>query len=246
MKASIAKAHGAILPPMFWWTRAQTLGWLSSNGVHPLSDGLWSVPGSPEPSTTNDVAHEWTDRALNAPALSPDERLMLGFGLLDLLDDYAVAIYLALHFENESKAAATIDLVWQFCREVLERPEGSETVTLWLWTDWFLDTEMAGMAFDAVTEGWGQSETPKPTMRRLDRVLRWSGTAEWPRKAALYRWAARRSELQPALLEGLTSAFNDGFGEIDPAQAVELLDELARVPEMHGSAATLAQSIRAR
>lgn len=230
---------------MFWWSHERTLEWLMAQGATRSADAGWSWVGSPDPLSNNDLAHELVDVALEDPSLSPSDRLQLGFGLLDLLDDYAVAMYLTWEFTGvDASHRDELDLVWDYCREILERPEESESVPYWLWVEWFEDLKTVRTAFERVAASWDQTGISPAGDRRIDRVLRVSGPVPWDVKEPVYRAALARPDLHPALLEALRGSFHDLYGKIDSAVALELIQQFHLNKELKSEARSLATAIR--
>lgn len=221
---------------MFWWTEARTREWLESRGVVASGDDAWSSPWSDHPVTDDELAHHlaW---APEDPDLGSEDRLMW-FGLLDLLDNYAAAMYLAWEFTGaDAEFAGRLDLVWDFCREVLERTEETSGVPYWLWVDWFEDPATSALAFTSVV---GAVSSSPGDLRRVDRVVRVSGPVAWPAKIPIYYQALAFPQLHDAVLEGLMGSVRDVYGQVDVDSPVSLLSRL----NVSGDGAELAAQLK--
>jgi len=215
---------------MFWWGSDQVLGWLSDNDAKQSPKGQWAL-GARSELTSNELIHEVIDHALTDPALDPDERLCLGFGMLDHFDDYAVAMYLAWEFTGVNAAHAhRLDLLWIFCREVLERENESEAVGYWLWVDWFEDIATSVSSFHEMVVGAGrltlESGLDQQARRRIDRVLRLSGPVPWETKEPVFEAAVRDPQLHEALRVAISAARQDVYGQLNVSAAARLLSQI--------------------
>ena len=196
-----------------------------------MPDGPWSVNGMTGLSS-NDLIHEVLDEALDDPLIPALDRLHLGFGMLDHFDDYAAAMYLRWQFHGSNPAHADkIDLVWSFCREMLERERQSSAVEYWLWVDWFEDRDTSDQAFGEVIRGCEldrKAVNSAAVIRRIDRVIRNCGPVAWDTKAPVYRAAVNDPRLHDALAEGLARSVSDIYGQIDTRAAASLSKQLRR------------------
>lgn len=196
--------------------------WLAGWNVTQVGDGwLHLTPeGEDEPCTPDEVAHEWTEKAFEDPALDEVGRVRVVLGLLDLLDQYAVAMYLkTTPLTSEGEA-----LLWEAYRRRLEAAESAEPVTYSLWVDWFEDPATVDTAFAEVVVGL--DEVSEGALRRSRRVLVVSGPVPWRLKHDLYRRAAGSPALHEALFHGLRGSLYDVYGDLDREAALGLLDEL--------------------
>jgi hypothetical protein len=212
----------------FWWTGEQVVDWLARRGAIRQPGGLWTLRDLDGSLATNDLLHEIMDDALEDPDLSSNERLALGFGLLDEFDDYAAAMYLGFEFDGpDADHVDQIDLVWEFCRDVLERPDESEAVPYWLWVEWFEDPAWSSIAFAAVRGSLpARLAVDSADLRRLDRILRISGPVAWAEKRPLLDYAVQRPVLHSAAREAIAAAERDLYGQIDQGEAATLLARL--------------------
>ncbi|MET1075102.1 MAG: hypothetical protein ABWY11_20815, partial [Umezawaea sp.] len=193
--------------------------WLAGRGVTPVGDGWVRVTseGDVEEHTANDVAHEWTDKALEDPDLDVAGRVRVALGLLDLLDQYAVAMYLKV----TPLDPAAEHLLWQAFRDRLEHVDSAEPVTYALWVDWFEDPASVETAFAEMVVGL--DELTEGPLRRARRVLVVSGPVPWRLKHDLYRRAAGTPVLHEALFHGLRGSLHDVYGDLDREAALDLL-----------------------
>lgn len=177
--------------------------------------------------TANQVAHYWAGDVF-AEDLHAADQVRLAFGLLDLLDEYWVTC--EIRFANESaEAPLPADVLWDGYRQRLEAGREAEAVTYSLWVDWFEDhgtsatafAEVLGNDIDRVVAE--RSEAP---LRRARRVLECSGPVRWTVKELTYRTAMGLPDLHSAVFHGLLASFHDVYGDLEPAAARALLDQL--------------------
>ncbi len=200
--------------------------WLAERNVTPVGGGwLHLAPdGEEEPFTANDLAHEWTEKVFEDPDLDEVGRVRVVLGLLDLLDQYAVTMYLkTTPLGPEAEA-----LFWDAYRRRLEDPSSAEPVTYSLWVDWFEDPATVDTAFAEVVVGL--DELAEGPLRRARRVLAVSGPVPWRLKHDLYRRAANTPVLHEALFLGLRGSLHDVYGDLDREAALGLLEGLG-LPE---------------
>ncbi|MFD6175057.1 hypothetical protein [Streptomyces coeruleorubidus] len=201
--------------------------WLVDQGVRQVHDG-WVSDEKPDVLlTANQVAHSWAGDVF-AEDLDVVDRLLLAFGLLDLLDDYWVTC--EIRFANESaEGPLPADVLWGGYRRRLEAEGDAEAVTYSLWVDWFEDHTSSATAFAEVLGNdidrvvAGRSEA---LLRRARRVLECSGPVRWTVKEPTYRTAMRLPVLHTALFRALRASFHDVYGDLEPAAALALLDRL--------------------
>ncbi|MFD3555115.1 hypothetical protein ACFWWA_23930 [Streptomyces goshikiensis] len=201
--------------------------WLADQGVSQVRDG-WVSDEEPDVLlTANQVAHSWAADVF-AEDLDMADQLRLAFGLLDLLDDYWVTC--EIRFANESAdGPLPADVLWDGYRQRLEADLGVEAVTYSLWVDWFEDhatsatafAEVLGKDIDRVV-----AERSDVLLRRARRVLECSGPVRWVVKEPTYRTAVQLSALHSALFRGLRASFHDVYGDLEPAAALALLNQL--------------------
>lgn len=215
---------------MFWWGPDRVQGWLTAHDVLHAADGSWSANDQSNLSA-NELIHEIIDDALRDPDISLDDQVRLGFGLLDFFDDYAAAMYLRWEFVGVApRFAGEIELVWRFCREVLEREIEATSVSYWLWVDWFEDQATSDNAFRQMVEGYESlpagASADDPVFRRIYRVVRASGPVPWDTKSPVYNAAAEIPALIPAVRQAIEASERDYYGRIDERAAQRLISKL--------------------
>lgn len=201
--------------------------WLADQGVSPAGDG-WVSDERPDVSlTAGEVAHSWAGAVFSAD-LDAAARVRLAFGLLDLLDEYWVTCEIRFAY-GSAEGTLPADVLWEGYRRRLEADRDSEAVTYSLWADWFEDRSTSATAFAEVLAhdiGRVVDERSEHLLRRARRVLECSGPVRWVEKEPTYRTAARLPALHPSLLHALRASFHDVNGDLEPAAALGLLDEL--------------------
>ncbi|MFD8208886.1 hypothetical protein ACFV2S_21135 [Streptomyces sp. NPDC059695] len=201
--------------------------WLADQGVSQVRDG-WVSDRNPEALlTANQVAHSWAGDVF-ADDLRAADQVRLAFGLLDLLDEYWVTC--EIRFANESaEGPLPADVLWDGYRQRLEADRESEAVTYSLWVDWFEDHATSATAFAEVLGNdidRVAAERSEALLRRARRVLECSGPVRWTVKEPTYRTAMRLPDLHSAVFRGLLASFHDVYGDLEPADALALLDRL--------------------
>ncbi|MFD9521755.1 alpha/beta fold hydrolase [Streptomyces sp. NPDC059979] len=203
--------------------------WLAAEGVTRTGEDEWTDGGSEDGRlTSNEVAHAFAGAALRDESLDVEGRLRLGFGLVDLLNEYWVTSEIRSAVQDAEDPRAPRAL-WDGYRSRLEAPEVSEALTYSLWVDWFEDHDTAGTAFAEVLGkdvGRLRPGAPEPLLRRARRVLECSGPVPWQAKAPVYRSAALVPALHDALFRAVLSGYHDVYGDLDPGQALGLLGGL--------------------
>lgn len=219
--------------------------WLAACGVVQGDDGLWHGLGT-DAATGVTVGRVWTATELaHDPPEQPDhlavlddlDSLRLSLGLLDLLDDYAEAMYIRLNFLDKPELWGT---VWQAYRYRLEAPEPADVVEYSLWVDWFEDRTTVETAFEAVLAGDVRDAEERGRIgdfasggwrRRAQRVLIRSGPVPWRLKHPVYTALAEVPELRHALFRGVLHSYHDYFGDLEPAAGLDLLTHLGLPPD---------------
>lgn len=201
--------------------------WLADQGVIQVRDGWVSDKKPGLLLTANQVAHSWAGDVF-AEDLDAADQLRLTFGLLDLLGDYWVTC--EIRFANEgAEGALPVDVLWDGYRERLEADRDVEAVTYSLWVDWFEDHTTSATAFAEVLGNDIDRvvvERSEDLLRRARRVLECSGPVRWTVKEPTYRTAVRVPALHSALFQGILASFHDVYGDLEPAAALALLDQL--------------------
>ncbi|MFE5620975.1 hypothetical protein ACFQ8S_02765 [Streptomyces virginiae] len=201
--------------------------WLAAQGVSQVGDG-WVSDEKPDTSlTANQVAHSWAGDVF-AEDLDAADQVRLAFGLLDLLDEYWVTC--EIRFANDdAEGPLPADVLWDGYRRRLEADRDAEAVTYSLWVDWFEDHATSATAFaEVLGNDIGQvvDERSEALLRRARRVLECSGPVRWTVKELTYRTAMRLPALHSAVFRGLLTSFHDVYGDLEPAAALALLDQL--------------------
>lgn len=215
----------------------EALRWLASHDVTRLGPDRWLAEGTECP--TNDVAHTWVDLALNEEDLPAADLLRRGFGLLDLLDEYWVTVEMRFRFQDETDPLVRAAF-WAGYRERLEREDEPEQVLYSLWVDWFEDPSTCEEAFRAVLADDIRDLRSRdrladlstgPLHRRAARILENSGPIAWSLKHDSYQAAVTVPELQQAVFLGLLHSYHDFYGQLEPAAALDLMDQLRLPPD---------------
>ncbi|MFG2337699.1 alpha/beta fold hydrolase [Streptomyces yangpuensis] len=200
--------------------------WLAERGVVRTGEDSWTDGESEEGRlTSNEVAHAWAAAALGDESLDPEQRLRLGFGLVDLLDAYWVTVEIAFAVRRSTDPEVTRAL-WNGYRSRLGAPSEAEAITYSLWVDWFEDRATAETAFHEVLgKDVGQllPDAPESVLRRASRVLESSGPVPWGTKEPVYRAASRVPALHEAVFRGILHSHHDVYGDLDPAPALAVL-----------------------
>ncbi|MFE2298810.1 hypothetical protein ACFXAW_11475 [Streptomyces sp. NPDC059445] len=201
--------------------------WLADQGVSEVRDG-WVSDEEPDVLlTANQVAHFWAADVFSED-LAAGDQVRLALGLLDLLDDYWVTC--EIRFANDSaEGPLPADVLWDGYRRRLEADRDAEAVTYSLWVDWFEDHTTSATAFAEVLGDDIDrvvAERSEALLRRARRVLECSGPVPWTAKESTYRTALRLPTLHSAVFLGLRASFHDVYGDLEPAAALDLLDQL--------------------
>ncbi|MFD7610758.1 hypothetical protein [Streptomyces sp. NPDC059828] len=201
--------------------------WLADQGVSQVRDGWVSAEAPDVLLTANQVAHAWAGDVFSEDLEAADQA-QLAFGLLDLLDDYWVTCEIG--FANRrAEGAMPDDVLWDGYRRRLEADRDVEAVTYSLWVDWFEDHTTSATAFAEVLGNDMDrvvAERSEALLRRARRVLDCSGPVPWPVKEPTYRTAVQLPALHSALFKGLRAGYHDVYGDLEPAAALALLDQL--------------------
>ncbi|MFI8387012.1 alpha/beta fold hydrolase [Streptomyces sp. NPDC085540] len=207
--------------------------WLAEQGVVRTGEDTWTDGESEDGRlTSNEVAHRWAAAALGDDSLDIEHRLRLGFGLVDLLDEYWVTVEIGSAVQGIADPD-TARVLWNGYRSRLDAPAHCEAIVYSLWVDWFEDRDTAEKVFAEVL---GKDltqlrpDSSEPMLRRARRVLESSGPVPWQAKELVYRTAARVPELSEAVFRGILHSHHDVYGDLDPDQALAVLDQL-RLPE---------------
>ncbi|MEU3278893.1 hypothetical protein [Streptomyces antibioticus] len=201
--------------------------WLADQSIHQVRDGWMSEENPDVLLTAGQVAHSWAGDVF-AEDLSAADQVRLAFGLLDLLDEYWVTCEIRFA-DGSGEGPLPADVLWGGYRRRLEAERDVEAVTYSLWVDWFEDHTTSATAFAEVLANDIDrivAERSEALLRRARRVLECSGPVRWTVKELAYRTAARLPALHSALFLGLRASFHDVYGDLEPAAALALLDQL--------------------
>ncbi|MEE1755303.1 hypothetical protein [Streptomyces sp. SP18CS02] len=201
--------------------------WLADQGVSQVRGGWVSDEEPDVVLTANQVAHSWAADVF-AEDVEAADQVRLAFGLLDLLDEYWVTYEIRIA-DDSAEGPLPADVLWDGYRQRLEAERGLGAVAYSLWVDWFEDhttsdtafAEVLGSDIDRVV-----ADRSEPLIRRARRVLECSGPVRWGVKEPTYRTALRVPALHCALFRGLLTSFHDLYGDLEPAAALALLDQL--------------------
>ncbi|MFF3014559.1 alpha/beta fold hydrolase [Streptomyces sp. NPDC057939] len=227
--------------------------WLAREGVRRTGANEWTDGGSGDGRlTSNDVAHTWAEAMILSDDLDDAGRTRLGFGLVDLLDDYWVTVELGFALPKTDDPQAAAEILWEGYRSRLEAPVTAKAITYSLWVDWFEDHTTSEAVFAEVLGNDHDRllpDAPEPLLRRARRVLEFSGPVPWSAKVDTYRAAARVPSLHRSLFRALLLCYHDVYGALEPAEGLVLLDGLELPPDTEHTAAlrtVMAAGIRNR
>jgi hypothetical protein len=186
--------------------------------------------------TNGDVAFACAYEMLFNDRSSPVQRVRTALGLLDLTGAFEVMTHLDAYVINHDDPAA-IDAFWAGCRARLEAADPIGHLRLSLRTYWFIGGT-SGAAFASLigddirrlaTNDRLSELAHGPLHRRARHVLEDSGTILWADKYDVLRAAASVVELHPAVFRGLLSGYHAVYGDLQPAEALTLLETM-RLP----------------
>ncbi|WP_030297716.1 hypothetical protein [Streptomyces katrae] len=210
--------------------------WLAEEGLTQTGDGVWTDADSPaEPLGSARIAEDWGWQMFGDERLGPADRVRLALGMMDLLGSHPLVagqIQLTHLGPDGPLPPHALDVLWNGFRRRLEAVGEPEAVTDALWLDWFEDHRTAETAFSEMLGkdvAGLRGDAPEPLLRRARRVLECSGPVPWPVKAGAYRAAATVPALQYALLRAVLTSYHDLYGDLEPAPALALLEQI-RLP----------------
>jgi hypothetical protein len=204
--------------------------WLAGVGVVRGGPDSWVDPEEPGVALNSfDVAHDWVVRMFKDERLTAREQIRLGYGFVDLLDDYGVAVQLHWCARRQSSAELT-EWFWAEYRNRLAEPEEPRALSYCMSVDWLEDRKTAVPAFEALLADDLErlehldGEAREGTVRRISRVLSASGNVPWCVAVQVYRKASNFPALHRSILSGVFGAFFSSFyADLDPAEAHALL-----------------------
>ncbi|MEU9039222.1 hypothetical protein AB0D45_30560 [Streptomyces sp. NPDC048352] len=211
---------------------ARARRWLADRGVVETPGG-WTDPDGPGgPRTANEIAHAYACEVFVDEDLDEAAAVRMAFGLLDLLGEYWVTCEIGMAHDGPYGPLPAGPL-WEGYRTRLEAERDPEPVRYSLWVDWFEDRTTSATAFAEVLgndiAAIVAAPTP-PALRRASRVLADSGPVPWEAKHLAYETAARLPALHAPLFKALLAGYHDLYGDLDPPQALTLLDRLRLPP----------------
>lgn len=204
--------------------------WLASVGIVPEGPGSWTDPEEPGATLNSvDLAHDWIDQMFDDKQLTARERIRLGYGFVDLLNAYWVAVQLRWFIQRQTNPELT-EWFWAAYRSRLAEPEASHALTYCMSVDWLEDRNTAASAFEALLADDLErlkhldGEARDATLRRISRVLSASGDVPWCVAAPVYREASAVPSLHRSIFVAVHGAFFSTFyADLDPAEAHALL-----------------------
>jgi hypothetical protein len=221
------------------------LRWLAEAGITPLGPGRWldSEPPGVRELSDDDVAFDCAYGMLDGDDSDAVERVHTALGLLDLTGSFQVMIFLN-GFVGDHGDPAVIDAFWAGVRARLEAPDPIEHLRLSLRTCWFLgntaEAAFAALLGDDVRRLAASGRLPDlahgPLHHRARHVLEDSGTVRWAHKHEILRAAATVAELHLAVFRGLLAGYHEVYGDLQPADALTLLEQLHLPPGTDGLA----------
>jgi hypothetical protein len=212
------------------------LRWLAGAGMTPLGRGQWldSGPSGGTEMSDDDVAFASAFEIVVDDQLGAVQRVQAALGLLDLTGAFEVMTHLNEFVRNHADPAV-IDAFWAGCRTRLEAADPIEHLRLSLRTYWFIgstsEAAFAVLIGDDVRRLAANDRLPElahgPLHHRARHVLEDSGTVRWADKHDTYRAAATVVELHPAVFRGLLDGYQAAYGDLQPAEALTLLERLS-------------------
>jgi len=214
------------------------LQWLAEVGITPFGSGRWldSEPSGVTEMSNDDVAFACAYGMLYDDESGVVQRVQTALGLLDLTGAFDVMTHLNAYVCDHDDPAV-IEAFWAGCRTRLEAADPIEHLRLSLRTCWFLgstsEAAFAALLGDDVRRLATNGRLPElaygPLHRRARHALEDSGTVRWANKHDILRAAATVVELHPAVFRGLLAGYHEVYGDLQPAQALTLLEHL-RLP----------------
>nr|BFE57658.1 hypothetical protein GCM10020063_021840 [Dactylosporangium thailandense] len=217
------------------------LHWLAEAGITPLSPGRW-LSGVTEMSN-DDVAFACAYGMIYDGESGVVQRVQTALGLLDLTGAFEVLVHLNAYVCGHADPAV-ISAFWAGCRTRLEAADPIEYLRLSLRTYWFIggtsEAAFAALLGDDVRRLAANDRLPDlahgPLHRRVRHVLEDSGTVRWANKHDIFRAVATVVELHPAVYRGLLAGYQSVYGDLQPADALMLLERLQLPADTEGLA----------
>lgn len=222
---------------------ALALRWLAEAAITPIGPGRWLDSEPPVAEMSDDeVAFACSHAMVFDDEVDPVQRVRTALGLLDLTGSFMITADLDA-FVLKHADPPVIEAFWAGCRTRLEAAEPLESLRLDLRTCWLLGRDTAAATFaaligDDVRRLAAEDRLPElahgPLHRRARHALEDSGTVPWSDKADVLRAAARVAELHPAVFRALRAGQYAVYGDIQPAEALPLLESLSLPADTEG------------
>jgi hypothetical protein len=182
--------------------------------------GEGARPRSAEDRVAAAVIHELAEAAAYSWPISGAERVALLVALYRQLPSYAVLMHAGHAYRDLEPEARPA--FWAAYRALLDDPDDrlADPVAYSLWCDYFEAPDDVEVAWTALTGDPGLGR------RGTERLLGVAGPVPWALKAPLYERLWPDRAWHRALLESLSASRFDVRGQVDPGQALSLLDRL--------------------
>ncbi|MET8751808.1 alpha/beta fold hydrolase [Streptomyces sp. NPDC004667] len=204
--------------------------WLAEDGITQTGEETWYDADPPAATLTRaDVAEGLGCMAFTDGALDAAGRLRVAMGLMEVLGDHVLVTGQIHRAHTGADGPLPAEALWGGYRRRLEARPDCEALLSSLWYTWFEDHTTSAEAFAEVL---GEDRerlvpgAPEPLLRRARRVLENSGPVPWGAKAPTLRAAAGVPGLRHAVFRALLLGYHDLYGDLDPAEALVLLDRL--------------------
>lgn len=208
--------------------------YLADSGFTPIGPNRWRWDGTPpEEMSDEDVAYDTAFAITTDERLDAVQRVHTALGLLDLTGAFEVLTHLNAYVLGNTDPAVA-DIFWTGFRDRMGVPAPIEHLRLHLRTYWFCGSTAEG-AFDArlgndvrrLAAGGRLPELATgPLHLRARHVLEDSGSVDWNDKRDVYQAAATIVGLRPAVFRALLGSYHAVYGDLEPAEALALLDSL--------------------
>ncbi|MFE2268317.1 alpha/beta fold hydrolase [Streptomyces lavendulae] len=204
--------------------------WLAEDGITQTGEETWYDADPPAATLTRaDVAEGLGCMAFTDEALDAAGRLRVAMGLMEVLGDHILVIRQIHLAHTGPDGPLPAEALWGGYRRRLEAAPECEALLASLWYTWFEDHTTSAEAFAEVLGADRERlvpGAPEPLLRRARRVLENSGPVPWGAKAPTLRAAAGVPGLRHAVFRALLLGYHDIYGDLDPAEALVLLDRL--------------------
>jgi hypothetical protein len=177
-------------------------------------------PWSVEDEVASSVIHDLAEAAAHSWSIAGSERVALLLALYRDVPSYAVLTHAGDAYRDlEPDARAAF---WAAYRALLDDPDDrlADPVAYSLWCDYFEAPEYVEAAWTALTGDPGLGR------RGTERLLGVAGPVPWALKAPLYERLFPDPDWHRWLFESLAASRFDVYGQVEPGQALRLLDRL--------------------